>query len=143
MQVALTGETKPSHEGTMDFLDNRLDVSTGTLRSRAVIPNQDLSILPGQFGRVRLIGSAPYEALLLPDTAIATDQSRKIVFVVKDDDTVEARPVTLGPLDDGLRVVREGPEAGGPRHRRRHPAAPGVGAKVSAARSAEIGGSKP
>jgi multidrug efflux system membrane fusion protein len=108
VQVTLTGETKPSHEGTMDFIDNRLDVSTGTLRSRAVIPNHDLSILPGQFGRVRLIGSSPYEALLLPDTAIATDQSRKIVFVVKADDTVEARAVTLGPLDDGLRVIREG-----------------------------------
>jgi RND family efflux transporter MFP subunit len=111
VQVTLTGETKPSHDGKMDFLDNRLDLSTGTLRSRAVIPNKDFSILPGQFGRVRLIGSAPYEALLLPDTAIATDQSRKIVFVVKDDNTVEARPVTLGPLDDGLRVIREGLKA--------------------------------
>ena len=70
-----------------------------------------MSILPGQFGRVRLIGSAPYEALLLPDTAIATDQSRKIVFVVKDDNTVEARPVILGPLDEGLRVIREGLKA--------------------------------
>ena len=108
VQVTLTGEAKPSHEGHMDFIDNRLDVSTGTLRSRAVIPNHDLSILPGQFGRVRLIGSSPYEALLLPDTAIATDQSRKIVFVVKDDDTVEARAVELGPLDDGLRVIRTG-----------------------------------
>jgi RND family efflux transporter MFP subunit len=108
VQVTLTSETKPSHDGKMDFIDNRLDVSTGTLRSRAVIPNTDLSILPGQFGRVRLIGSAPYEALLLPDAAVATDQSRKIVFVVKDDDTVEARPVTLGPLDEGLRVIREG-----------------------------------
>ena len=108
VQVTLTGETKPSHEGKMDFLDNRLDVSTGTLRSRAVIPNKDLSILPGQFGRVRIIGSAPYEALLLPDTAVATDQSRKIVFVVKDDNTVEAKPVMLGPLDEGLRVIREG-----------------------------------
>jgi multidrug efflux system membrane fusion protein len=111
VQVSLTGETKPSHDGKVDFLDNRLDVSTGTLRGRAVIPNKDLSILPGQFGRVRLIGSAPYEALLLPDTAIATDQSRKIVFVVKDDDTVEASPVILGPLDDGLRVIREGLKA--------------------------------
>jgi len=106
VQVTLTGETKPSHDGKVDFLDNRLDVSTGTLRGRAVIPNKDLSILPGQFGRVRLIGSAPYEALLIPDTAIATDQSRKIVLVVKDDNTVEARPVVLGPLDDGLRVIR-------------------------------------
>jgi multidrug efflux system membrane fusion protein len=108
VQVTLVGETKPSHEGKMDFVDNRLDVSTGTLRSRAVIPNTDFSILPGQFGRVRLIGSSPYEALLLPDTAISTDQSRKIVFVVKDDDTVEAKPVILGPLDEGLRVIREG-----------------------------------
>jgi RND family efflux transporter MFP subunit len=111
VQVSLTGETKPSHDGKVDFLDNRLDVSTGTLRGRAVIPNKDFSILPGQFGRVRLIGSSPYEALLLPDTAIASDQSRKIVFVVKDDDTVEARQVTLGPIDEGLRVIREGLKA--------------------------------
>jgi multidrug efflux system membrane fusion protein len=111
VQVTLSGETKPSHDGKMDFLDNRLDLGTGTLRSRAVIPNKDYSILPGQFGRVRLIASAPYDALLLPDTAVATDQSRKIVFVVKDDDTVEARPVILGPLDEGLRVIREGLKA--------------------------------
>ena len=141
VQVTLSGETKPSHEGKMDFLDNRLDVSTGTLRSRAIIPNHDLSILPGQFGRVRLIGSSPYEALLLPDTAIATDQSRKIVFVVKDDDTVEARPVMLGPLDNGLRVIREGLKAedkvivdGLQRAR--------VGAKV-APKMSQAGGGKP
>jgi multidrug efflux system membrane fusion protein len=111
VEVALTGETKPSRKGTVNFLDNQLDVSTGTLRGRAVIPNTDLSILPGQFGRVRLIASAPYEAMLIPDSAIATDQGRKIVFVVKDDNTVEAKPVMLGPLDDGLRVVREGLKA--------------------------------
>jgi RND family efflux transporter MFP subunit len=140
VQVTLSGETKPSHDGHMDFLDNRLDESTGTLRSRAVIDNHDLSILPGQFGRVRLIGSSPYEALLLPDTAIATDQSRKIVFVVKGDDTVEARSVELGPLDDGLRVVRTGlkPEdrviIDGIQRAR-------VGAKV-APHKAEIGGNK-
>ncbi|MDQ8727586.1 efflux RND transporter periplasmic adaptor subunit [Bradyrhizobium sp. LHD-71] len=111
VQVTLSGETKPSHDGKMDFLDNRLDDSTATLRSRAIIPNKDLSILPGQFGRVRIIGSAPYEALLIPDTAIATDQSRKIVFVVKEDNSVEARSVVLGPLDEGLRVIREGLKA--------------------------------
>lgn len=108
VEVTLTGETKPSHSGTVNFLDNQMDVSTGTLRGRAVIPNKDLSILPGQFGRVRLIASAPYEALLVPDTAVATDQARKILFVVKDDNTVEAKPVVLGPLDDGLRVIRDG-----------------------------------
>jgi len=111
VQVTLTGETKPSHNGTVDFLDNQLDASTGTLRGRAVIPNKDLSILPGQFGRVRLIASAPYEAMLVPDGAIATDQARRIVFIVKDDDTVEARQVVLGPIDEGLRVIREGLKA--------------------------------
>ncbi len=108
VQITLSGETKPSHEGAMDFVDNRLDVATGTLRGRAIVPNTDLSILPGQFARIRVIGSAPYEALLLPDTAITNDQSRKVVFVVGKDDMVEMRPVTLGPLDEGLRVVREG-----------------------------------
>jgi RND family efflux transporter MFP subunit len=111
VQVTLTGETKPSHEGKVDFFDNRLDVSAATLRARAIIPNKDLSILPGQFGRVRIVASSPYEALLIPDSAVATDQSRKIVFVVKEDNTVEARPVVLGPLDEGLRVIREGLKA--------------------------------
>jgi RND family efflux transporter MFP subunit len=111
VHITLANETRPSHEGKMDFLDNRMDVSTATLRSRAIVPNKDISILPGQFARVRLIGSAPYEALLLPDAAIATDQSRKIVFVVNNENVVEVRGVTLGPLDDGLRVVREGLKA--------------------------------
>jgi RND family efflux transporter MFP subunit len=108
VQIILSGETQPSREGAMDFIDNRLDVATGTLRGRAIVPNTDLSILPGQFARIRVIGSAPYEALLLPDTAITNDQSRKVVFVVSKDDTVEMRPVTLGPLDGGLRIIRDG-----------------------------------
>jgi len=111
VEITLVGETKPSHKGTMDFLDNRLDVGTGTLRGRAIIDNQDQSILPGQFARVRVIASGEYEALLVPDAAIATDQSRKIVMLVKPDDTVEARVVTLGPLDQGLRVIRSGLKA--------------------------------
>ncbi len=142
VQVILSGEAKPSHEGAVDFLDNRLDVGTGTLRGRALVQNQDLSILPGQFARVRVLGSAPYEALLLPDTAIATDQSRKIVFVVNADNVAEARPVVLGPLDDGLRVVREGLKPddrvvvdGLQRVR--------VGAKVSPHPPAASGGTKP
>lgn len=108
VQIELGDEAKPSHKGTMDFLDNRMDVGTGTLRARGVVPNPDLSILPGQFGRIRVIGSAPYAALLIPEGAVATDQSRKIVFVVNDNDTVEAKEVMLGPLDDGLLVVRDG-----------------------------------
>jgi membrane fusion protein, multidrug efflux system len=142
VEITLTGETKPSHEGKMDFLDNRLDISTGTLRGRAVVDNHDLSILPGQFARVRVIGSAPYEALLLPDTAIATDQSRKIVFVVTEDNTVEARPVVLGALDDGLRIIKEGlkPDdkviVDGLQRAR-------IGAKVSPHSAAAAGGAKP
>ena len=108
VQIIMAGETKPARAGKVDFLDNRLDVGTGTLRGRALVDNDDLSILPGQFARVRVLGSAPYEALLLPDAAIGTDQSRKIVYVVKDDDLVEAKPVTLGALDDGLRVIKQG-----------------------------------
>lgn len=108
VQVMLSGETQTSREGKMDFIDNRLDIATGTLRGRAIVPNTDLSILPGQFARIRVIGSGPYDALLLPDTAITNDQSRKIVFVVNQDDVIEMRPVTLGPLDGGLRVIREG-----------------------------------
>ena len=111
VQITLTGETKPSHDGKMDFLDNRFDVGTGTLRERAIVDNHDLSILPGQFARVRVIASAPYEGLLISDAAVASDQSRKIVFVVNADNVVEARPVTLGPLDDGLRVIKEGLKA--------------------------------
>lgn len=142
VQIMLSGETKPSREGAVDFLDNRLDVGTGTLRGRGLVPNQDLSILPGQFARVRVLGSAPYEALLLPDTAIATDQSRKVVFTVKSDNTVEMKPVVLGPLDDGLRVIREGLKAddrvivdGLQRAR--------VGAKVTPHAASASGGSKP
>jgi len=108
VQITLAGDAKPTKQGKMDFLDNRLDVGTGTLRGRAIVDNHDLSILPGQFARLRVIASGEYEALLIPDTAVATDQSRKIVMAVNPDDTVEARAVILGPLDDGLRVIREG-----------------------------------
>ena len=79
--------------------------------SRAIVDNRDMSILPGQFARVRVIASGAYEALLVPDAAVANDQSRKILMVVKPDDTVEARPVTLGPLNDGLRVIKDGIKA--------------------------------
>lgn len=142
VQITLTGETKPSHDGKMDFLDNRFDVGTGTLRERAIVDNHDLSILPGQFARVRVIASAPYAALLIPDAAVASDQSRKIVFVVNADNVVEARAVTLGPLDDGLRVVKEGLKAddrvivdGLQRAR--------IGAKVAPQEAKANGGAKP
>ena len=108
VHVALPDDTEFPHEGRMDWIDNELDQGTGTLRGRALLPNPQLRFSPGQFGRVRLLGSAPYEALLLPDTAIGSDQSRKIVYVVGADNVVDVREVKLGRLDEGLRIVREG-----------------------------------
>lgn len=106
--IALADETGFPHRGYIDFIDNQLDPETGTMTGRAVIPNPDLTLTPGLFARVRLAGSAEYNAILLPDEAIGSDQSRKYVFVVNDNDTVEYRSVQLGPNIGGLRVIREG-----------------------------------
>lgn len=104
----LTDEKEWSLEGRMDFVNNQVDRTTGTIRARAVFPNPDLLITPGQFGRVRIPGSDPYNAVLVPDSAILSDQSQKIVMTVKEDGTVAPRVVRPGPLIDGLRVIREG-----------------------------------
>jgi RND family efflux transporter MFP subunit len=106
--VGLPDETGFPHAGRLDFVDNRLDQGTGTLRARAVIPNKDALFSPGMFARVRLQGSPEYQALLLPDEAIGTDQANRFVYVVGDDDIPARRTVELGPLIDGLRVVRSG-----------------------------------
>lgn len=106
--LALADETGFPHRGYMDFVDNRLDPNTGTMTGRAVFPNPDLTLTPGLFGRVRLQGSGRYEALLLPDEAIGSDQAQKFVFVVSDQNVVEYRAVQLGAMIKGLRVVREG-----------------------------------
>ena len=108
VRVALGDETDFSHEGVMDFVDNQLDRGTGTIIGRAILPNPDLTLTPGLFARLRLPGSGAYRALLLPDEAVATDQSRKFVFVINADSKAEYRPVATGPLIDGLRVVRDG-----------------------------------
>jgi hypothetical protein len=92
----------------MDFVDNRLDEDTDTIRGRAILPNPDQWLTPGLFVRVRLPGSARYEAVLIPDRAIATDQSVKFVFVVQPDDTLKRQEVELGPISKGLRVIRSG-----------------------------------
>jgi RND family efflux transporter MFP subunit len=110
--VALPDERGFPHKGTLDFLDNRLDQSTGTLRARAVVSNKSGLFSPGLFARVRVTGSAKYTALLLPEEAIGTDQTNKFVYVVGDDGMVGRRNVQLGPAMDGLRVVREGVAAG-------------------------------
>jgi RND family efflux transporter MFP subunit len=107
-EVRLTDETAFTRKGVLDFVDNQIDRTAGTIRARAVFGNPENFITPGQFGRLRLPGSEPYDALLIPDAAIVTDQSRKIVMLVKDDGTVEARVIRPGPMIDGLRVVRDG-----------------------------------
>jgi RND family efflux transporter MFP subunit len=108
VDLGLADETGFPHHGHLDFIDNRLDPNTGTITGRAVIPNPDLTLTPGLFARIRLPGSSQYEALLLPDEAIGTDQTQRFAFVVNDQNTVEYRRVELGPIIDGLRVVRNG-----------------------------------
>lgn len=102
--------TRWSLKGRLDFIDNRVNPSSGTIRVRAVFPNQDLFLTPGQFGRLRLPGSERYTATLIPDTAVVSDQASKIVMTVKEDGTVVPKPVRLGPIENGLRVVRAGLE---------------------------------
>jgi RND family efflux transporter MFP subunit len=106
--VALPDEDGFPHTGKLDFLDNRLDQGTGTLRARAVIPNKEAIFSPGMFARIRLQGSPEYTAIMLPDEAIGTDQANRFVYVLGPDDIPVRRLVELGPLIDGLRVVRKG-----------------------------------
>jgi RND family efflux transporter MFP subunit len=108
VQMALAGDTTFSREGQLDFVDNQLDATSGTVRARAVFANRDRSLAPGLFARVRLAGSTPTRAVLVRDAAIGTDQDRKFVLVLKPDSTVEYRRVTLGPLAEGLRIVADG-----------------------------------
>lgn len=106
--VALPDEDGFPHTGKLDFLDNRLDAGTGTLRARANIANTNGTFAAGMFARVRLQGSPEYAALLLPDAAIGTDQASRFVYVIGDGNVAKRKAVKLGPLIDGLRVVREG-----------------------------------
>ncbi|HVQ80230.1 MAG TPA: efflux RND transporter periplasmic adaptor subunit [Pseudolabrys sp.] len=111
VQVALKliDESDFDHEGRMDFVDNVIDRSTGTIRGRAVIANSKEIFTPGMFARVRVPGTAPYEALLVPDAAIGTEQARRFVMVVDDQDTARPKYVTLGQVTkDGLRAIKDG-----------------------------------
>ncbi len=108
VQVAFADERDYPHAGRMDFVDNRLDPDTGTLRGRAVIDNPTGNLTPGLFVRLRLKGRDPYPALLVPDEAIGTDQSRRFVLVVNEKRVAEKRYVTPGRLYDDLRAVSEG-----------------------------------
>ncbi len=106
--AGLADEKGHPHEGHMVFLDNSLNAETGTIHARGLFKNPDRRFTPGMFARVKLVGSAEYDALLINDSAVGTDQSVKYVLKVGKDNTVEYTPVKLGPLIDGLRVVREG-----------------------------------
>ena len=111
-EMQLADETGFPHKGHMDFVDNRVDPNTGTLRARGVFPNPDHSLSPGFFARLRIPGSGKYPALLIPDRALGSDQAQKFVYVVNSEQKVEFRPVKIGPMIDGLRVVKEGLKPG-------------------------------
>src|SRR5215207_6979193 len=106
--VALSNEREPTRRGRMDFVDNRLDAATGTMRGRAIFENKDLTLTPGLFGRIRIIGSGIYRGVLLPEEAIGADQDRRVVYVVGEENKLVMKPVRLGPRIDGYRVIRDG-----------------------------------
>lgn len=108
VQVGLMTDTDFPLAGELDFLGNRVDSSTGTIRARAVLADPDGRLTPGLFARVKLATSAPRQTVLIDDDAVGTDQGRRYVLVLGAGDVVEYRPVELGPLDDGLRVVASG-----------------------------------
>jgi len=108
VRIRLLDEPVFSHVGTMDFVDNRLDPATGTIRGRALVPNPGGFLTPGQFGRLQLLGSGEFEALLVPDSAILSDQSRRFVWALGKDDLAEQRVIEPGNLERGLRIVRAG-----------------------------------
>ncbi len=108
VEIQLADEGGFRWRGRMAFVDNAIDANSGTIRAHAVVPNPDGFLTPGLFGRARLLGSGTYRAVLVPDEAIITDQTRKLVFVVGKDGKANPRPVVTGPPVEGLRVVREG-----------------------------------
>ncbi|MCD9028998.1 efflux RND transporter periplasmic adaptor subunit [Luteimonas sp. BDR2-5] len=110
VRIGLADETGHPHLGTVDFIDNRIDPSTGTVRARAVLPNPDRVFTPGLFARVQLEAAPAAEALLIDDKAVLTDQDRKYVYVLGEDNTAQRRDVVLGRVVDGLRVVQSGLE---------------------------------
>ena len=112
VMVGLANEAGYPHQGVMVFVDNELDATTGTIRGRAKLDNHDRAFTPGLFARVKLMGSNQYNALLINDSAVGTDQTVRYVLVVGADNKVEYRPVKLGPIIDGLRVVADGLKAG-------------------------------
>lgn len=112
VELAVADETGFPHHGQLDYIAPREDAATGTLSLRGVFANPDELLSPGFFARLRVRGSASYQALLLPDRAVGTDQGQRFIWVVNQDHLVAYRKVTPGPLIDQLRVIREGLQPG-------------------------------
>lgn len=112
VEIALVGEQGFPHQGKIDFLDNQLTASTGTIRMRALLDNQQRQFTPGLFARVRLPGSAQFEAVLIDDKAVLTDQDRKYVYVVDGEGKAQRRDIQPGAMVDGLRIVKSGLQSG-------------------------------
>jgi RND family efflux transporter MFP subunit len=110
VNVKLVDEEDWTRQGRMNFVDNVVDRGSGTVRARAEFLNPDLLIAPGQFGTIRIPGSPEYEAVLIPDEAIVTDQAQKLVMTVTEDNRIEPRVIRPGPTELGLRIVRRGLE---------------------------------
>lgn len=108
IEIQLADETGYRWRGRMEFLDNTVDPNSGTIRAHAVVPNPTRFLTPGMFGRARLLGSGTYKAMLVPDEAIVTDQTRRIVYVVGADNKAAPRVVETGAKVEGLRIIREG-----------------------------------
>jgi len=112
VRVGLSGEEGFPHQGTVDFLDNQVTRSTGTIRVRALLDNADRQFTPGLFARVQMLGSGQFQALLVDDKAVLTDQDRKYVYVVDKEGKAQRRDVQLGRIADGLRIIEGGLAAG-------------------------------
>jgi len=112
VKVGLAGEAGFPHSGKLEFVDNQLDSRSGSVRMRATLANSERLLAPGLFARVQIAGGAPQQQILITDRAIGTDQDRKFVYVVDKDGKAEYRAVKLGPVNDGLRIVREGLKPG-------------------------------
>ena len=110
--VALLTDKTYSRLGRVDFLSNTSDRGTGTVRIRAVVDNPDGHLTPGLFAKVKLETGAPQSRVLVSDQSIGTDQGRRYVLVVGEDDKTQYRPVELGPVVDGLRVIEQGLQPG-------------------------------
>ena len=112
VKVGLSGEEGYPHEGKVDFLDNQVTRSTGTIRVRALLDNADRAFTPGLFARVQLLGSGEFQAMLIDDKAVLTDQDRKYVYVVDKEGKAQRRDIQLGRTAEGLRIVQQGLAAG-------------------------------